>query len=417
MMEPRHSALFQPIGIGRRTLKNRLAKTATGETRASSDGFITAEYVNFYERIARGGVALIHTGVVYTLLKGKAGPHVPGLERDDRIPGWTKVAEAVHRQEALILAQLHHPGRQMVPVPGMGHDNPIEVVGPSPVRCLISLIKPREMTRGEIQELVESFGEAARRAEEAGLDGVQIHAAHGYLVHAFISPRTNKRTDEYGGSLENRLRVLDETVKAVRRRTSESFLVTVKLNCIDGLPGGVTLRSLPEIAERVGRMAIDAMEISCGTYEYPRTILGRSMVPVAMTDGLGRYLPAPVRVVARTINPLLNAWFKYREGFNMDGVRRIRSVVKQPIICLGGFHSPDVMASVIERGEGDIIGMGRQIIADPEFPNKVREGRTDIRWCQYCNTCIALAGAKPAACYFESDYHGASPPADGAIRS
>ncbi|MBI2891341.1 MAG: NADH:flavin oxidoreductase [Nitrospirae bacterium] len=398
-------------------MKNRLAKTATGETRASADGFITQEYVDWYDRIARGGVGLIHTGVVYTLLKGKMGPHVPGLDKDDKIPGWRSVADTVHRHGALILAQLQHPGRQMIPVPGVGHEGPTEVVGPSPVRHLVSLIKPRELTRDEIKEVIVSFGEAARRAQEAGLDGVQIHAAHGYLVSSFISRRTNKRTDEYGGSLENRLRVLDEIVKAVREKTAGGFLVTVKLNSMDGLPKGVTLRSLPEIAERVGRMAVDAIELSSGTYEYPRTILGESMVPVVMKEGLGRYLPTPVKIVARTINPLLNAWFRYREGFNMDGIRRIRSVVKQPLICMGGFQTPEVMVSVLEKGEGDIIAMGRQIIADPDFPNKVREGRTDIRWCHYCNTCIALAGWKPAACYYGADYSGVKPPMDGAIRS
>lgn len=406
--------LLQPAQIGSREVKNRLAKTATAETRGTPDGFVTDEYVNWYRRFAEGGVGLIHTGIVYATRDAKASPHEVGLDRDDKIPGFRALAEAVHRHGCLILAQLHHPGRQLIPIPGVSDG--AEVVAPSPVRHLVTRAKPRELSADEIQVLVSSWAEAARRAQEAGLDGVQIHAAHGYLIHSFLAMRTNRRRDAYGGSFAARTKIVEDLVSAIRSKTGREFLITVKLSGQDGpFWGGLTPRRAARVAEAIAKLEIDAIEVSSGSYEYPRTTLGKSPLPTMLTEGLGRYLPPHMVKLALGINPLIEVAWRYREGFNMTAARKMKPRIDKPLICLGGFKTPAVMAGIVERGEGDLISMGRQLIADPDLPNKLRSGEP-IRECSFCNSCIALVGVRPTNCYRERDPSGSLPPLEGAVR-
>ncbi|MBI2889890.1 MAG: NADH:flavin oxidoreductase [Nitrospirae bacterium] len=406
------NALFKPIRIGAREVKNRLVKTATFETMGTPDGYITQQYVDWYAALARGGVGMIHTGIVYPQAAGQASPHEVGIEKDERIAGFRRLAEAVHQYDGLILAQLHHPGRQFFPTP----DLPGEVVGPSPVRNLISRITPRQLTIAEIEGLISAWAAAARRAEEAGLDGVQLHIAHGYLIHAFISGRTNRRTDVYGGSLDDRLKLVRDLVAAVRAKTGPTFLVTVKINGADGLPpGGVTPRIAADVAERISSLPIDAIEVSRGTYEYPSTVRGDLFFPLMLSKGLGKHLPSYIKAVAYALAPVLAVALRYREGFNMDAVRLIRPKTRKPLIALGGFKTPSVMARIVESGEADMISMGRQLVADPDLPNKIRDGG-EINVCTFCNKCIALVGVKPALCYKDVDVETVSPPISGAIR-
>ncbi|MBI2568410.1 MAG: NADH:flavin oxidoreductase [Candidatus Schekmanbacteria bacterium] len=408
------STLFEPITLRRRLMKNRLAKTATFEGRGTPDGYVTDEYVSWYRDLAQGGVGLIHTGIAYVSEPGKAAPHQVGIERDDRIPGFCALAEAVHEHDCLVLAQLHHPGRQLMLVPGF--NDGCEVVAPSAVKHLLTRVTPRPFTLAEIADLVARFGDAAHRAELAGLDGVQIHVAHGYLLNAFLSRRTNRRTDRYGGSLHGRLRIIREIVETVRERTRTGFLITVKLSGYDGpYPGDLSAAEAAEVASAIGSWDVDAIEVSTGTYEYPRTTCGTLPLELMFTVGLGRYLPGYVRAIARLLAPLAAYPLRYREGFNMSMVRRIRRATDVPIIALGGFKTPEAMEAVLDRGEADIIALGRQLIADPDFPEKVRTGRK-FEECSFCNKCIALVGAKPAMCYERHDYHAAASPQSGAIR-
>ncbi len=403
------SLLFEPIKIRNKEVKNRLSKSASGETCASMDGFITEEYINWYKKFAKGGLGLIHTGALYTTEGGKVVPFQPGLDNDDKIPGFKKLAKEVHKYDCRILAQLNHPGRQMMPGPGLiigrGKED-IEVVAPSPVRCQASMIMPKELTTWEIEQIIQSFINAACRAEEAGMDGVEIHGAHGFLLCSFMSLRTNKRKDKYGGSLDNRLRAFREIVEGIRKKTSDDFIITTKLNWTDGpFPKGLTPRQLVDIVHKVNEMDIDAIEISSGSSEWLSFERGKIPVSPMLKYGMVKHLPMSVKASFVMSKYFLEAVFRYYEGFNMKGVHAIKDIAKKPVICTGGFKTSEVMEGILQRGEGDIFGMSRQLICDPEYPNKLKEGKTkDIEECNYCNKCVAYVGSRITECFKNEDY-------------
>ncbi len=413
--------LFTPVKIRNREVKNRLSKTASGETCATADGFITEDYVNWYKKFAKGGLGLIHSGAVYTLESGKVVPFQPGLDSDDKIPGFKRTAEEVHKYDCLFLAQLNHPGRHLMPgpdlLPGKAMKE-IEVVAPSPVRSQATMIKPRELTTEEIEEIIQSFIHAGCRAEEAGLDGVEIHGAHGFLISSFMSMRTNKRKDKFGGPLENRMRVFREIVEGIRKKTDDDFIITAKLNWTDGpFPKGITPDQLIEMVRTINNMDVDAIEISSGSNEWLSFERGKFPVRYLVKYGMTKHLPLFMKASLFLSKYLLEAAFRYYEGFNMKGVHAIKKIAKKPVICTGGFQTAEVMESILQRGEGDMFGLARQLICDPEFPNKLRKGRIDeIEKCTYCNKCVAFVGCKPTECYENEDFKKFSPPDCGGIR-
>ncbi len=413
--------LFTPIKLRNKELKNRLSKTASGESCATADGYVTEDYVNWYKKFARGGLGLIHTGAVYTLESGKVVAYQPGLDSDDKIPGFRKTAEAVHEYDCRFLAQLNHPGRQLLPVPGLipGKDKKdIEVVAPSPVKNQATMMSPRALTEAEIEEIIQSFIDAAGRAEEAGLDGVEIHGAHGFLVSSFLSLRTNKRTDKFGGPLENRLRVFREIVEGIRKKTDDDFIITAKLNWTDGpFPKGITPEQLVDMVLMINNMDIDAIEISSGSNEWLSFERGKFPVRYMLKYGMTSHMPLYIKTGFALSKYLLEAVFRYYEGFNMEGVHAIKKIAKRPVICTGGFKTGDVMEDILQNGEGDLFGLARQLICDPEFPNKLRENRIkDIQQCTYCNKCVAFVGTKPTECYDNEDFEKFSLPSGLGIR-
>jgi len=415
------SILFTPIKLRTKELKNRLSKTASGETCATADGFVTEDYVEWYRKFAKGGIGLIHTGAVYTLESGKVVAFQPGLDNDDKIPGFMRVAQEVHKYDCLFLAQLNHPGRQLLPVPGLipGKDKKdIEVVAPSPVNNQATMIKPRELTIAEIENIIQSFIDAACRAEEAGLDGVEIHGAHGFLVSSFMSLRTNKRTDKFGGSLENRLRMFREIVEGIRKKTDDNFIITAKLNWTDGpFPKGITPEQLIDMVHMINDMDVDAIEISSGSNEWLSFERGKFPVRYMLNYGMTSHMPFFVKAGFAMSKYALEAIFRYYEGFNMTGVHAIKNTAKKPVICTGGFKTNEVMEEILYRKEGDLFGLARQLICDPEFPNKLREYRIkDIKQCSYCNKCVAFVGSKPTECYENEDFRKYSLPSDSGIR-
>ncbi len=414
--------LFTPIRLRNRELKNRLSKSASGETCATPDGFITEDYVNWYKKFAQGGVALIHSGAVYTVESGKVVPYQAGLDSDDKIPGFKAVAEEVQKYDCLFLAQLNHPGRHLMPgpdlIPGKSKED-IEVVAPSAVRSQASMIVPRELTTAEIEEIVQSFIDAGCRAEEAGLDGVEIHGAHGFLVSSFMSRRTNRRTDKYGGSIINRLRFFREIVEGIRKKTDDNFLITTKLNWTDGpFPGGITPDQLVDMVSIINEMDVDAIEISSGSNEWMSFERGKIPVTYMLKYGMIKDMPPAFKAGFAMTKYVLEYLFRYFEGFNMQGVEAIKGTAEKPVICTGGFKTNGFMEGVLLRGEGDLFGLSRQLICDPEFPNKLKEKRiNEIKECSYCNKCVAFCGGKPTECYENEDFERFYPPSsDRGIR-
>ncbi|HKE93627.1 MAG TPA: NADH:flavin oxidoreductase [Povalibacter sp.] len=396
------SPLFSPVSIGSLVLPGRLIKTATAETRATHDGYVTPELIQFYIPMARGGTPLIITGNIYVSLDGKSAPRQVGADDDDKIPGLKELADAVHRHGTRMFAQLNHCGRQVVPrFAGLS-----EAVSASAVRELVTGTLPRELSLLEIQQIVDRYAAAAERCKHAGFDGVQIHAANGYLMSQFLTPHTNRRTDRYGGSFDQRLNMLRDVFRAIRARVGPDFPIIIKMNGADELPlrHGLKTAELVEIAAAMETEGAAAIEISVGHYESGMPMVhgtfGRCLRN--MVSGGMRYLPFLRRWGFRLFWPVLAVLFNLlwprHEGFNLRYARQFRQRLSVPVICVGGFLTRSAMEAAISQGNCDIVSAGRAFIADPLLYQHISRNEPGPR-CLDCNACIGHLGAQPADCY------------------
>jgi 2,4-dienoyl-CoA reductase-like NADH-dependent reductase (Old Yellow Enzyme family) len=394
--------LFTPIQMGGLALAGRLIKTATAETRATEDGFVTPELIAFYVPMAKGGVPLIITGNIYVSRDGKSAPLQLGADADDKIPGLKQLVDAVHAHGAKLFAQLNHCGRQVVPrFAGLA-----EAVSASAKTELVTGTRPRALTVAEIGRLAERYVDAAERCQRAGFDGVQIHAANGYLLSQFLTPYTNRRTDEYGGSVAGRTRLLREVLRAIKTRAGAAFPVIVKLNGADDLPlrPGLKTPDLAEIAAMLEREGADAIEVSVGHYEsgFPMVHGTFWRCMRNMVQGSMRHLPFLRRWLFRLFWPffalVFNLIWPPREGFNSGYARAFKAKLSIPVICVGGFLTREAMEAALRDGRCDIVSAGRAFIADPFLYRHLRDGEPGPR-CVDCNACIGHLGAQPADCY------------------
>lgn len=394
--------LFEPLRIGSLTIAGRVVKAATSETRADADGGCTRALIDFYEPIARGGTPLIITGNLYISAEAKSTPFQTGIEDDSKIAGLARLVDAVHAHGARIFAQLNHAGRQVLP----SYAGVKEAVSSSAVTDLSTGVRPRALDAEEITKIVEQFADAAERCRKAGFDGVQIHAAHGYLIGQFLTPHTNRRTDAYGGSRENRVRLLREVHAAIRARTGRDFPVMVKLNGSDYLPlrDGLETGELVEVAQVMEREGIDGVEVSVGHYEsgFPvvRGTFGRGLR--AMSQGSARHLRGVRRFVMTRLWPipaiLCNLVWRPYEGYNLRYARHFSKALTIPVICVGGFLTRREMEAAIQRGDCDAVSVARAFIADPLLYEHLRTGTNGPR-CVNCNACIGGIGTQPIDCY------------------
>jgi 2,4-dienoyl-CoA reductase-like NADH-dependent reductase (Old Yellow Enzyme family) len=401
-MSPNESIPFTPFAIGKLSIAGRIIKTATSETRATADGFATQQHIDFYLPMAEGGVPLIITGNIYPSLDGKSTPLQMGVDDDSKIPALKQLVDSMHVHGTKIFAQLNHSGRQVIP----GFAGLPEAVSASAVKDLSTGTRPRALTVAEIERIVQRFADGAARCKQAGFDGVQIHAGHGYLVNQFLTPYTNHRTDEYGGSFENRLRFLRDLYRAMRARVGKDYPVIIKLNGSDYLPlrPGLKTPELVQIAKAMEDEGIDAVEVSVGQYEsgFPmvRGAFGRCLSH--MRSGGVRHLALWRRMAFNLSWPLLavvfNLLFKRREGFNLHYAREFKQALSIPVICVGGFLSRETIENAIEQGLCDAVSVGRGFIADPLLYRHLHDGTSGPR-CVDCNACVGLIGTQPVDCY------------------
>jgi 2,4-dienoyl-CoA reductase-like NADH-dependent reductase (Old Yellow Enzyme family) len=345
--------LFEPFGFSGLTLKNRLVRSATYEKRADEDGFVTDSLIELYGELAKGGAGLIITGNALVHPSGRTIRQMICIHSNIYIKGLKRLTDAVHRLGGLIVMQLTHGGRQCIPLLLGG----AEPIAPSAVYDPSTKVMPREMTEAVIWEIIEAFGEAAGRAEDAGFDGVQIHGAHGYLVSGFLSPHTNRRDDYWGGDEERRFHFVEEVYKSIRRAVGEGFPVLIKMNADDLLPGGITPEESVRAAERLEAIGIDAVEVSGGMME--------SQLKSAMPD---------------ILSPDKEAYFR-ASGRLFKGRLRI------PVMLVGGMRSRSVMEDVLENGEADLICLARPLIREPNLPILMKEGKEKAD-CISCNKCM-----------------------------
>ena len=344
------STLFSPISIGTMELKNRVAMAAMATDYADDGGRISQKLRDYHEARARGGVGLITLGV--TSVDGRApySPHAPGLWDDESIPSFKELTAAVHAYGAKLVPQISHPGPESL----SPFFYKIQPVGPSPVMCHPTKQMCRELALEEIQGIVEQFGDAARRAREGGCDGVELHAAHSYmLVGSFLSPLRNRRTDAYGGSIEGRLKFPLEVISSIRSKAGPDFPIIMRLSGDELVPGGRDLRETQYTAPILAEAGVAAFHVSCG------------VIPTTMW----RVLPPAGTTLC------INAAFS----------AAVKAVVDVPVMVVGRIVDPRLAEDVLNRNEADMVVIGRALLADPEWPNKAAEGRfEDIAPCIGC---------------------------------
>ena len=261
------------------------------------------------------------------------------------------------------------------------------------------MVKPKEMMEDEIQEVISAFGAAAFRANEAEADGVQIHAAHGYLVNQFLSPFFNKRTDSWGGSDENRFRFIKEVVLEVKKNVSDKMAILVKLNTQDYTPNeGITLELAKKYSAWLAQLPVDGLEVSCGTISYSMFNMVRGDVPI---EEIIRNFPLWRKILGKMLLKKMEGKFDLEEGYNLEAAKLIKPVIGEiPLLVVGGFRNVAHMKDVIENGFSDFISMCRPFIREPNIVNRIRERKADAVACVSCNKCFAAAANDmPVYCY------------------
>ncbi|MCX6565432.1 MAG: NADH:flavin oxidoreductase [Candidatus Aminicenantes bacterium] len=351
------SVLFTPMNIGSVTVPNRFVRSATHEFMAEEDGRMTKRHLELFGGLAEGEVGLIISGHAYVNRRGIASPGQTGIYDDRLVEHMRGIPEAVHRTPAKIFLQIAHAGRQTKERLIGGTP-----VAPSAVPDPVFKVVPREMTPEEIRGLIRDFVQAARRALEAGFDGVQIHAAHGYLLSSFLSPHTNRRTDEWGGTAENRARVVVEILRGIRDALGRAFPVIIKINSTDFLPTGLTLAEAIAAARILEPLGLDAVEVSGGMTESGRG----SVWPGLRTED--------------------------EEGYFVGPASEFKAALKIPVIGLGGNRTFSVMERFVREGRVDFISLSRPFVREPDLVRRFRLGLSTRSGCVSCNKCFNPRG-------------------------
>ena len=389
------SILFTPINLGNVQIKNRFIHSATYEVMALETGEVSDKLIKRYQNLAKGEVGLIIPGYMYVHPLGRSYKYQTGIHNDDMIPGLKKLVEAVHQEGGKIVFQLAHAGRQTTKA--MIGQTPL---GPSSRgRDPVNFVKPKEMSADQIQEVIQAFRIAASRAVEAGADGIQLHAAHGYLINQFISPFFNHRKDEWGGSDANRFRFLKEIISEVRKALPQGMPVLVKLNTNDYTPHeGITPSLAVTYARWLSDLEINGLEISCGSAVYSFMNMCRGDVPV---KELVNSLPFWKRPMGKLMMKSMVGKYDFEEGYNLEAAKMIKPVLgKIPLFVVGGLRKVAEMREALEKQYADCISMSRPFIREPFIVKKIREGKAEAVACVSCNRCLAaVANNMPVQCY------------------
>jgi 2,4-dienoyl-CoA reductase-like NADH-dependent reductase (Old Yellow Enzyme family) len=360
--------IFSEGRIANLVLKNRLVRSATCEYKMTRDGKTTGTILNIYKDLAAGGVGMIISSLMAVTLEGKGVADQICIYNDNYISEISKIADVVHETDSkcVIIAQLCHSGRQVT------YDNGIaECVGPSQVESPILIKKARELTISEIEAIIESFVDSIIRVKKAGFDGAQLHAAHGYLLSSFLSPYTNRREDKYGGSVENRTRIIKDILALARKKVGD-FPILIKINCEDHIIGGISKDSISELVKEIEASGVDAIEVSGGMWDC----LMRS------ENELGfRPLPLPESRTRIDTPDKQSYYYEYVKGIK----------TKVPLILVGGNRNIELLENLIQEGNLDFISLSRPLIAEPGLPNRWHKGiGKETTACVSCNACVVF---------------------------
>ncbi|MDI6830363.1 MAG: NADH:flavin oxidoreductase [Actinomycetota bacterium] len=388
------SVLFTPGRIGEVEIRNRFVHAATYESMAEEDGRVSEMLLRRYARLAREELGLIIPGIMIVHPLGDVPGRAIGIHDDAMVPGLKKLVDTVHDGGAKIFFQLLHAGaqtnRQAIGRPPLAPSR----TGINPMY----LNRARAMSEDEIREAVRAFGAAARRASEAGADGVHVAASGGYLLNEFLSPYFNRRRDEWGGTDEKRFRLVREVLLEVRRNLMPGMAMTVKLTANDYTPGeGMTAPLAARYAAWMAELGMDALEIASGCTTYSGWHIWRGGVPVRE---LVRDLPAWQKPAAWVAFRRMVGKFDFEEGYNLRDAEVIRAAIGDvPFILVGGLRRLAHMEEVVESGRADFVALSRPLVREPSLVRKFREGSADASSCISCNRCFAeIVHRRPLRC-------------------
>ena len=348
------SLLFEPLQIGPLEIANRFVRSATYFGLADDNGCIGEKSIELMRNLAVNQVGLIMTGYAYINREGRCFADMNGIDDDKQLPGYQAMTSAVHDSGGKIVMQIAHGG-----------DRSTAAIATGERHLAVSANKsdegPIEMNDEDIESIIDAFGKSAARVQESGFDGVQIHGAHGYLVTQFLSPSSNRRQDQWGGSLENRMRFVVEVVRAIKRRVDADFPVMIKLGCHDYLDKGegMPIEEGAEVAAQLEREGVSFIEVShgMGGRAFRKISMGKESRPIA-------------------------------EAYLVPDARIVRQSTTVPLAVVGGMRSLGVMESVLEEGAADCIAMSRPLIRQPELIMQWREGHTENADCVSCFACL-----------------------------
>lgn len=385
--------VFQHAKLGSLELKNRLIHSATFECMADENGAVTDHLVKRYVNLAKGEVGLIIPGHMYVHSRGKAMPGQMGIHDDQLNPGLTHLVNAVHEAGGLIAFQLAHGGRQC----------PKKVIGKPPLapsgfgRDPVSINRPAAAAEADIQEVIASFVKAATRAFNAGVDAIQLHCAHGFLLNEFLSPFFNRRRDRWGGSPENNFRLLREIILAIQKSAGKDRTVMVKMNTEDFTPNkGITPDLAAQYAAWLTDLGVAAIEVSSGTYYTFHT--SRGDIPL---DEMARALPWWMRPMAKVVFKKQVIPCRFGKLYHLPAAEKIKPVIgNMGLILVGGVRRLGDMEKVLSESKADFLSMSRPFIREPFLAKRMKQGKNQEASCISCNKCLAaIFNGLPLRCY------------------
>lgn len=377
-MSSASSIAFTKTQIGGLVVPNRFVRSATYEAMADERGLPTQRLFDHFVKLARGGCGLIVAGSTYVTQKGRGHRFQAGMVTDEQVDAWRRAFAQVHKANGLIAVQLNHAGLESRPKYNGGFPG----AGPTATSP-----KSKEMTVDDIEEVVDAFIAAGKRAFSAGADAIQLHAAHGYLLAEFISPLWNKRTDAFGGDVSRRFEVVRRILVGLRKELPAKFPIFIKMNGHDIEGGGVTLETALQTAKMAVAAGVDALEVSSGSGRKPYSVMGD--MP------LSELYPDPSR---RQKMEKRFADIKFSPMFNIDYAAKVKEAVNVPIISVGGFRNVDDVNSVIAAGKCDMVSLSRPFIRNTSIVNEFKKGNAST--CVNCNRCLfKTLEDKPLRCW------------------
>jgi len=418
-----YTKIFEPLSFRNLTIKNRILRSNVAGRFDNYDGTGAQPRINWEVKFARGGVGAILSSFVPVHPRGRILPNYATIVSDDRVPFWRELGRQVHAHDCKYILQLSHGGRQR-DIPTIDYPKGLSSTSrPDPLHGF----ECEAMTLAQIRETVQAFAEGARRARDAGLDGVELHGANGYLITQFLSSAINDRSDEYGGILANRAKFVREIVQAIRARVGRDFHLQMKISATEFndalLPGeapGNTIADSIQVCQWLKDDGVDAIHVSSGSsFPHPKNPAGdlpieelRKTYDSLISSGL-----LTLRNYLLFVGKLTGAAFKERwedargpkdriEGLNLADARAIKQAIAPiPVVCTGGFQTGEIIEEAIARGDCDAVSIARPLIANNDLVQQFARGvGRPANPCTYCNNCLVNAPENPLGCYDETRF-------------